>query len=70
MNAEITLMQGKIFDLFEDQAKHLADKPAHVIDDLLHESKDLRNSQTFSIRVAAEINFTACTLITEQRAKS
>jgi hypothetical protein len=67
MNAEISIMQGRVFDLVSSQIKYLTDKPDHVIEDLKHEADELRHSPTFSIRTAAEINFAACTLIVEGR---
>lgn len=57
MNAEITRTQRQIIELYEKQRAYLAGKPVQMVTDLLHEAEHIsKTSQTFSERMAAEIN--------------
>lgn len=66
MNAEITIVQTRFVKLYEEQRAYLKGKPRQFIEDLLHESEDLRHNESFSIRASAEINRAACTMILEE----
>ena len=65
MNAEISITQRAILDLFQKKKDYLAGKPLHFVEDLLHEAESLTHSTTFSVRVSAEINRTACEVFLE-----
>ena len=65
MNAEISLIQRQVLELFQKQRAYLAGKPRQFILDLQHEAEELRCSPDFTVRTAAEINYTACLLILE-----
>ena len=68
MNAEITLTQKRVRDLFYAQRVALAGQTRQFLTDLQHEADDLRNtSGTYSERVAAEINHAATTSLLEAR---
>lgn len=60
MNAEIAITQRAFMNLYEEKRAYLATKPMRFVEDLLHETEDLRRSNILSIRAAAEINHAAC----------
>lgn len=63
MNAELPIVQTRFLNLYHQQLVYLRGKPRQFVADLLHESKDLRNHELFSIRASAEINYAACSAI-------
>lgn len=65
MNAEIAITQRLILAAYAARVDYLRSKPRQFLLDLQHEAEDLRHTTTFSLRVAAEINFTACAMILE-----
>ena len=65
MIAEIHLTQQQVLALFAAQKTKLAGRPRQFLNDLQHAAGELRSSETYSERVAAEINFAAATLLLE-----
>jgi hypothetical protein len=66
MNAELQLTQKRFLQLFAEQRAALAGQPRQFLNDLQHEAAGLRQHETFSVRVSAEINYAACTLLLEK----
>ena len=66
MNAEITILQRRVLDLYEQQRTHLAGKPRRFVEDLLHDAEHAyRDSDCFSARTAAQINIAAASMVLE-----
>jgi len=66
MNAEITILQRRVLDLYEQQRTHLAGKPRQFVEDLLHDAEHAyRDSDCFSARTAAQINIAAASMVLE-----
>lgn len=69
MNPELLKIQTSFRQLYLDQIVVLRARTRRELEDLLHESEELRNHELLSIRAAAEINRAAATLILEERGK-
>ena len=66
MNSEITILQRRVLDLYEQQRTHLAGKPRRFVEDLLHDAEHAyRDSDCFSARTAAQINIAAASMVLE-----
>jgi hypothetical protein len=69
MNAEIEITQQRFINLYREQLAYLRNKPKQFLEDLLHEAESDRHCETFSVRVASEINYAACLIILEERGR-
>lgn len=69
MNAEITIVQNRFLKLYQEHHAYLAGKPTQFLNDLQHEASGLRRHEDFSVRVGAEVNLAAATMILEQRGR-
>ena len=70
-HAEIDLVAHKVIGLYEDQRAYLDSKPTPYLEELLHRAEDQRNNITFSLRVGAEVNLAAASMVLQaRRAKS
>ena len=67
MNAEVTILQRRVIALYQEQRAYLAGKPAAFLTDLQHQAGELRDDESFSVRVAAEINHACAAVILEER---
>lgn len=67
MNAEITLVLGKLEQTLKDQRSYLAAKPDHYLADLRHECEALRHDPRHLIRLSAGINQAVCEVIEAER---
>lgn len=67
MHAELRTIQTQILALYEQQRAKLASLPKADLEELLHLCDDSRLAETYSERVAGEINRTACCMILEGR---
>ena len=63
MHAEIELTQKHLFVLYERQRAYLAGKPISYVEDLLHRAEEGMKTGSFTVRTAAEINYTACFMV-------
>ena len=63
----IPKIQEQLLALYRANRRELEQLPEPDLRELLHQAEDLRNSQTFTERTAAEIVRTCCELILEER---
>ncbi len=70
MNAEITIVQNRFLKLYREHHAYLAGTPTQFLNDLQHEAGELRRHDVFSVRVGAEVNHAAATMILEQRGRN
>ncbi len=66
-HAEIELTAKKLVGLYHEQHAYLASKPTPYLEELLHRAEDNRNHTTFSIRVGAEVNLAAASMVLQAR---
>jgi len=65
--AEIGILRRRVLGLYSEQRDYLASKPGTFLEELMHRADEERFNSNYSVRVAAEINRTACALILEAR---
>ena len=66
-HAEIDLVANKVIGLYEAQHAYLSSKPTPYLEELLHRAEDQRNNITFSLRVGAEVNLAAASMVLQAR---
>ena len=69
MNAEITITQRHLLNLYAAKVAYLRAKPRQFLNDLQHEALEIMRTpqpDKFSLSVAAQINHAACTMILEE----
>lgn len=64
---EIELVAGQVIGLYQRQHAYLMSKPQAYVEELLHRAEDQRNDLTFSLRVGAEVNLAAASMVLQKR---
>lgn len=67
---ELVLVSEQVIAVYHAQRQRLAARASVALEELIHRAEDQRNHTNYSLRVAAEINIAAASMVLQSRTQN